>query len=331
MPGELAIALFWNRNRAIKGGRLTLHIGIHRTGTTGLQRGLAANRDRLTAQGKCYPFDGTNHQDIAWALHRGKMNGKQLVKKLAPYAGESHIILSGEDFCIHRDLGWLAPLKDVYDVEAIVYLRRQDHWVMSWYNQHVKWPFSRRHSVMTPKEFLGCLDEFYWLDFNAMLGLWADALGRDKVRVRVIEKGQVTDAIADFLSLAGIDGSRLEMAEALQNDSLPTEMLEYVRAAGMYDIKNPERVAIIGFLQAAAKSAGCNARTLYTAVERLEILDRFAESNAAAGHFWFGRDNLFLEGPPDDGGLYVEGTLAARGSYDDLMQHAIGALGRHQD
>ena len=33
--------MFWKK-RATQGGRLTLHIGIHRTGTTGLQRGLAA-------------------------------------------------------------------------------------------------------------------------------------------------------------------------------------------------------------------------------------------------------------------------------------------------
>ena len=271
--------MFWKK-RAIQGGRLTLHIGIHRTGTTGLQRGLAANRERLKAQGKCFPFKGTNHQDIAWGLHRGKMSGKGLVKQLDPYAGEGHIILSGEDFCIHRDLGWLAPLKAIYDIEAIVYLRRQDHWLMSWYNQHVKWPFSKRHSVMTPQEFMGCLDEFHWLDFGKMLGLWEDALGREKVHVRVIEKSQVTDAIGDFFALTGIDGAKLEMTGALQNDSLPTEMLEYVRSAGMYEIKNPERVAIIEFLQAAAKSAGCNAKTLYTATERQGILDRFAASNA---------------------------------------------------
>jgi hypothetical protein len=319
--------MFWKK-RATQGGRLTLHIGIHRTGTTGLQRGLAANRDRLKAQGKCYPFKGTNHQDIAWGLHRGKMSDKGLVKQLEPYVGESHIILSGEDFCIHRDLEWLAPLKEIYDVEAIVYLRRQDHWLMSWYNQHVKWPFSKRHSVMTPQEFMGCLDEFYWLDFDKMLGLWGGALGREKVHVRVIEKGQVTDAIGDFFALVGIDGSKVEMTDALQNDSLPTEMLEYVRAVGMYEIKNPERVAIIEFLQAAAKSAGCNAKTLYTAAERQAILDRFAVSNASAARHWFGREALFLESPPDDGGLYVEGTLAARGNYGDLMRLAVGALGR---
>lgn len=317
--------MFWKK-RATSGGRLTLHIGIHRTGTTGLQRGLAANRDRLRAQGKCYPFTGTNHQDIAWALHRGELTGKGLVRRLEPVAGESHIILSGEDFCIHRDLGWIAPLREAHDVEAVVYLRRQDHWVMSWYNQHIKWPFSRRHSAMTPAEFLGCLDEFYWLDFERMLGLWEAALGREKVHVRIIEKGQVTDAIGDFLALAGIDGSKLRLDAALQNDSLPTEMLEYVRAAGMYDIKNPERVAIIEFLQAAAKSAGCNAKTLYTAAERQSVLDRFAASNAAVARHWFGREALFLEGPPDNGGLYVEGTLAQRGNYDDLMRLAIGAL-----
>jgi hypothetical protein len=319
--------MFWKK-RATPGGRLTLHIGIHRTGTTGLQRGIAANRDRLAAQGKCYPFKGTNHQDIAWALHRGKLDGKGLLRKLEAHADARHTILSGEDFCIHRDLSWLAPLKAVYEVEAIVYIRRQDHWLMSWYNQHVKWPFSRRHSVMTPKEFLGCLDEFYWLDFDTMLARWGEALGRDNVKVRVIEKGQVEDAIGDFFALTGIDGSKLRLDEALQNDSLPTEMLEYVRAAGMYDIKNPERVAIIEFLQAAAKAAGCRAKTLYTAAERQAVLDRFAASNRAAAKTWFGRDDLFLEGPPDDGGLHVEGTLAARGNYDDLMRLAIGALAK---
>jgi len=327
VPGELAI-VFWKKKSAQQGGRLTLHIGIHRTGTTGLQRGLAANRDRLKAQGKCYPGKDTNHQDMAWALYRGKLDGKGVLKTLDAHAGERHLILSGEDFCIHRDLGWLRAVRAVYDVEAIVYLRRQDHWLMSWYNQHVKWPFSKRHSVMTPQEFLGCLDEFHWLDFSTMLTLWEGALGKDRVHVRVIEKGQVTDAIGDFFALTGIDGSRLKMDVALQNDSLPTEMLEYARAAGMYEIRNPERVAIIEFLQAAAKSAGCNARTLYTAAERQAVLDRFAASNAEVARHWFGREALFLESPPDDGGLYVEGTLAARGSYDDLMRHAIGALGK---
>lgn len=322
--------MFWRKKRAKAGGRLTLHIGIHRTGTTGLQRALAANRQELSAQGKCYPFEETNHQKIAWALHRGKLGGKGLVKQLMPVLDAEHIILSGEDFCIHRDLGWVAALREIRDVEAIVYLRRQDHWIMSWYNQHVKWPFSRRHSTMTPTEFLGCIDEFHWLDFDKMLSLWEGALGRDKVHVRVIEKAQVTDAIGDFFALTGIDGSRLRLDEALQNDSLPTEMLEYVRTAGMYDIKNPERVAIIDFLQSAAKSAGLNAKTLYTAAERQAVLDRFAASNGAVARHWFGREALFLENPPDDGGLYVEGTLAARGNYDDLMRLAVGALGRHR-
>ena len=85
MPGELAI-VFWKKKSAQQGGRLTLHIGIHRTGTTGLQRCLAANRDALRAQGKCYPGKGneTNHQDMAWALHRGKLDGKGVLKKLEP-------------------------------------------------------------------------------------------------------------------------------------------------------------------------------------------------------------------------------------------------------
>jgi hypothetical protein len=320
---------FWTRKRAAQGGRLTLHIGIHRTGTTGLQRALAANRDALIAQGASYPFKGANHQRFAWELHRDKMSGRELAKKLSRQASEPHIILSAEDFCIHRDLGWLAPLQEAYKIDVVVYLRRQDHWLMSWYNQHVKWPFSRRHSVMSPQEFLGCLHEFYWLDFDTMLGRWAEVLGEDSIRVRAMEKDQVTDTIGDFLAAVGLDASKLEIPPKPQNDSLPTEMLEYARTAGMLDLKNPERMAVINFLQAAAKSAGCSAKTLYTATERQAILDRYAASNSAVARRWFGRDALFLEGPPDDDGLYVEGTLAAASSsHDEMLRQTVAALSK---
>jgi hypothetical protein len=306
--------------------KLTLHIGIHRTGTTGLQRNLAANRERLASLGYAYPGDQSNHQDIAWALFRGEIDGQDVLERLKPHRGVGHIILSGEDFCIHTDLAWVEALRRDYDLQAVVYLRRQDHWVMSWYNQHLKWPFSRRHSVMTPKEFLDCLEEFYWLDFDDTVERWQKAVGTDRLKVRVIDKGQVRDAVADFLSIVGLRPQDLTFDESQQNDSLPTETLEFVRRIGMIDLRPGKRMNVINFLRELGRSKGLKAKTLYTAAERQGILDRFEKGNRNLARRLFGRDELFLEGPPDDKDLYVEGNLARQVSFDDIMMSALQAL-----
>ena len=75
------------------------------------------------------------------------------------------VVLSGEDFSIHTDLRWLAAVVARHETRAIFSLRRQDHWVMSWYNQHVKWPFDPRKSRMDPVAFLDTIADFHWLDY----------------------------------------------------------------------------------------------------------------------------------------------------------------------
>src|SRR4051812_46679753 len=121
--------------------RLIIHGGIHRTGTTTLQRFLAGNRDTLLKQGILYPFEAVSHQRLAWDVFAGRKTGEDVLSQLQSAAAEMStspavILLSGEDFCIHKDLGWLGPLRANFEVEVVFYLRQQDDWLMSWYNQH---------------------------------------------------------------------------------------------------------------------------------------------------------------------------------------------------
>ncbi|MGI9601134.1 MAG: hypothetical protein ACR2QE_04570, partial [Acidimicrobiales bacterium] len=51
--------------------RVTLHIGLHKTGTTMLQALCARNRDALSDQGLLYP--STGGQDGVNNAHRGLM------------------------------------------------------------------------------------------------------------------------------------------------------------------------------------------------------------------------------------------------------------------
>ena len=100
--------------------KLFLHAGIHRTGTTSLQRALARNRDRLRAGGIVYPGEETNHQPLVWALHRGQAGAEAVLDlvEAAGTEGADRMILSGEDFAIHTDLGWLREVAAHVDTRA---------------------------------------------------------------------------------------------------------------------------------------------------------------------------------------------------------------------
>lgn len=286
--------------------QLVIHAGVHRTGTTSLQRALAQHRAGLTARGIVYPGAETNHQALAWALHRGQ-SGTAEVQRLvadAREAGARTVVLSGEDFTIHRDLGWLVPLAARIEIRVVFYLRRQDHWLMSWYNQHVKWPFDARKSRMDPQAFLAAIGDFHWIDYDRLLDRWGTALGDSRIEVGVVERGQVGDVTTDFFDRLGVgpasgpDG--LEPKADRVNDSLPVHMLEVARHLGLYDLRGGRRSKLLNALRAglADKAPAVPVSTVYSPEERRAVLARFAASNRAVARRWLGREALFLEPEP---------------------------------
>ena len=99
--------------------RVVIHAGIHRTGTTSLQRFLAANRAGLAAQGFGYPGDEVHHQSLAWALKRGQAGTAEALALVAAADPADTVILSGEDFSIHEDLRWLEGLAAEHETRAV--------------------------------------------------------------------------------------------------------------------------------------------------------------------------------------------------------------------
>jgi hypothetical protein len=279
--------------------RVVIHAGIHRTGTTSLQRCLAQNREALVARGFCYPGTEVHHQSLAWALKRGQAGAADVEALLGEVPEGATAILSGEDFSIHEDLGWLAPVAVRHEVRAVLYLRRQDHWLNSWYNQHVKWPFSAVKSRMDPAAFLATIEDFHWLDFERLTGRWRAALGAGRVAAGVVEKGQVEDVTADFLDRLGIARDGLAFERSRANDSLPAPMLEIARHLDIYELKHGQRAKLLKALRTglAERAAGA-APTVFTPEERAGVLARFAASNRAVAREFFGREALFLEPPP---------------------------------
>jgi hypothetical protein len=278
--------------------KLILHAGIHRTGTTSLQQCLAANRAALAARGVGYPGQEVHHQKLAWALKRGEAGARDVLALLAEVPDAGTVVLSGEDFSIHTDLRWLRRVADRHETRVLIYLRRQDHWLMSWYNQHVKWPFDRRKSRMDPAAFLATLEDFHWLDYAALLGRWSAVLGRERVGVGVLERGQVEDVTGDFLRRLGLDRDGFAFSDERVNDSLPVHMLEIARHLDLFEMKPGQRVRVLNAVRAALADRTPAARTVYSPEQRNAVLARFDAGNRAVARDYFGREALFLEPPP---------------------------------
>ena len=215
-------------------------------------------------------------------------------------AGAARVILSGEDFAIHEDLGWLAPVAARHEVEAVFYLRRQDHGLASWYNQHVKWPFDRVKSRLDSQAFLTTIEDFHWLDYERLLGRWSAALGEGRVAVAVLEKGQVEDAAADLLARAGIDPIGLDLDAERVNDSLPVHMLEIARHLGLFELKGGKRTRLLNALREglADRAPAPRVATVYSPEERNRVLARYDAPNRAVARRFLGREALFFEPPP---------------------------------
>jgi hypothetical protein len=278
--------------------KILIHAGIHRTGTTSIQTILAENRELLRSHGIAYPGEDKNHQSLAWALKRGECPTANLAKLLETCAGFESVVFSAEDFCILSDLGWVHDLSRIYETRVLFYLRRQDHWMMSWYNQHVKWPFSLHISQMDKTSFLGCIDEFHWLDYAKLLGRWADAVATGQVIPAIVEDGQIENVVTDLFRHLQLPPDALETATRRQNDSLPVHLLEIARHLGLHDLPTRPRARLIRALKISLENKVSNAKTVFSPEERISVLRRFEDSNREAARRWLGRDSLFLEPPP---------------------------------
>lgn len=277
---------------------VVIHAGIHRTGTTSLQMFLEANRSALRERGIVYPGEARNHQCLAWALKRKPDDTSELKRLLTSDPDAKTVVLSAEDFCIHTDLHWLGEISRTWQTKVVFYLRRQDHWLMSWYNQHVKWPFDRNKSRMDKTEFLGSIGDFYWLDYAGVLDRWSKVLSQANVSAGVVEKGQVEDVVEDFFARLDTPAEGLNLDVKRVNDSLPVHMLEVARHLEIYDLGPKARIQMIRALRLGLANKTQPVNTVYSPQEREGVLDRFAKSNQRAAKNYFGRNSLFLEPPP---------------------------------
>lgn len=131
--------------------RLLVHAGIHKTGTSSLQRFLFSETDELVERGLLYPRAGLNwhaHHNIAWQMTRDRRfvssSGSidDLAKEVARFEGD--VILSSEDLeALIDQPERFAPLRfhpafREHEFIVFLYVRNQSSYVESLYFELLK-------------------------------------------------------------------------------------------------------------------------------------------------------------------------------------------------
>lgn len=141
--------------------KLVIHIGTPKTGTTAIQQFLCENYDMLQQFGWQYMDvqrgtdvkSNTNYADSAavtmlgkvvdhtsgWRVNTEHAIWREMWEQIRKRLEDSNVILSEEMIWRWNLTSFFEACKKEYDhIEVIVYLRRQDRYIESWWNQEVK-------------------------------------------------------------------------------------------------------------------------------------------------------------------------------------------------
>ena len=213
--------------------RLWVHLGMPKTGTSALQSFLNHNSDVLLNNGVLYPDMGVmQHFPLVRSLakevgspavfpkggqERSVYEFSNTIKEDVSRSGASAVVLSSEFFF---DYPGLTPKRGDYPIEQalphiknvaqrlkeafsefdpaiVVWLRRQDDWLMSMYNNVVK-----AHSYEKSFERFRREQVAPW--YGSILSQWGDIFGDEAITVLVYQKGGADyDTVTRFIKLIG--------------------------------------------------------------------------------------------------------------------------------
>lgn len=219
--------------------KVILHIGVHKTGTTLIQRTLHRNAALLMQDGFFYkPHDPRNHNHHAIAI--GLMGNTEIrdwattalreqTERTA--AAKCHTcIISSEAFLDNPDLALIRQLLADHTVRVIAYLRSPDQIVASAHNEVVRDSLKRWQRALGEHPYP--YDPSYW----TILFSWLDAFSPGELTLAPFDPKQWAsdDLVTDFLQMIGLrENLKLERSldDAEMNISLPASMIEIVRLA----------------------------------------------------------------------------------------------------
>lgn len=326
--------------------KLLIHLGASKCGSSALQLHWANNAEVLRSQGVIIPdekleLEGkiSGHQLWFWENLRPFDDEKaaMLYRRLARLAehakatGAHTVIVSGENLINpHGFTKVFKGLDRLFDeVEAIVYIRRQDDYIISGWQQ---WWLKRGKGIDAYlAQEVGKVG-----NWDANLAPWAEVLGADKIIVRRFLRECLTDGdvVPDFFHTTGLSMDGHTPLRGLINRSF-TEAIGRM-AEQVVDVF--ESIHDNRFYNALTYAIGPKAfksskgSSLLTLEQRLRILDAYRDSNEAlrARYLPSLPADAPLFPPPTEKDVVTLTPEQARQEEHELLIRAVYGLARQQ-
>jgi hypothetical protein len=286
-----------------------------KTGTSALQAFLAENSDILQKFGVLYPWahrsmdDGGAHHALAIAMMQERPAWAPVCAEVSPEQMLSEIYREAVSLGLRRivvssEILYVIPPDVVRDLvrrfrsKVILYVRRQDMHLMSITNQAIKSQGKYCDATTVSCSTKGKL-------FGLMAG-WMGAFSTTDLVFRPYERQQFVsgDLITDFLSVLGIpDNQDFRRIPGEFNQSLGRDALEYMNQvnAMVNDVSLTRAVGVmlVGWEQ-PQESADARKSMLLSPLERLAVIERYADLNSRIAREYLGREDgrLFYDPLP---------------------------------
>ncbi len=281
---------------------LTIHIGASKTGSSAIQAFLARNRDWLRERGIVVPdnamadepeVEGHHLWYFAQATEKPAQSAAELAEKIeALFAkdGVRQVVLSAENLSDRKDeeLRCFADVVRRYETEVVVYLRRQDDWLLSAWQQ---W------RAKTEPDLQAWLEASVgvWGNWRALLERWERVVGRERIHVRLYDRAKLVngDVVADFEQFLQLDEAVPDNPpEKSPNPSFNEAIVSLIPGSGLFEYENDN--AFYAFLESTLGDVAYKRsnESALTYEQRLEILERYEESNGWIRERYFAGEDV---------------------------------------
>ncbi|WP_279167523.1 hypothetical protein [Pseudoalteromonas distincta] len=305
--------------------KLYIHIGTGKTGTTAIQDFMLINQDNLESNGILYcktGRTGNNHHLLCQNFKRtDKVTQNTILNNLILLNQEilesaCHKFIISSEYFPGLTLEEIKSFCSMFDVAVIplVYLRRQDEYIESWYAQVVK-AYHVNYSVYELK------DELYRaniLNYLELIENWEKA--SECVIVRVYEKesfykGNIFD---DFLFALDINfDSEYTLPTRKSNLSILRNQIQLKKALASISTETEQRI-----LSQPISIDNFDEKYFMSPSSRESILDEFRPMNEQIAKKYLGRKALFINEKVDSNWSDVD---SEQYTYIDLFLKKIKA------
>lgn len=318
--------------------RVILHIGGAKCGSSAIQAYLAKNAGVLAERGVGVPGralrfgeDVTGEQIWYFEELASKGENASLVEAIrgmcreAVAQGLSTVVVSAENLCNHGRLADIfAKALEGHDVQVVFYVRRQDDFLISSWQQ---WNLKRFASMEAFLDARAGRDARWY----SMILPWAEYFGDERVKVRPFVRNRLRngDVVDDFFAVAGLSQTGLVGLERDANPSFDEALARLAhRVRDVFDSPHDNRFYdVMARLLGEAALKNGRGSCLFDLDTRRHILALYSNENAALADRFvrgIGDEHLF---PPPDATDVIEKSEADRLSDEiAMLTRAIYAL-----